>query len=191
MESMLCFGEEGEEGEVSILEYVEQHVQKLKAAYEKAGEKLQAKAKDREGDQTTTDDLPIGTLVLLRNCPLGRNKKQDAGGPKEYVVVERIDPDHYVYRVEPKHGSVDKRILKRINLNPISGPNNRDKEPFNTQGAKCQPEEDRSTAERSSDDLRRHQTRTTISYYMGQHHLAYQVVPPQDNAVILTDYHVH
>ena len=137
---------------MSIPEYVEQHVQKLKAAYEKAGEKLQAKAKDREGDQAATDDLPIGTIVLLRNRPLGRNKIQDAWGPKEYVVVERIDPDRYVYRVEPKDGSVDTRILNRINLNPIAGPNNRDREPFNIQGAKCQPVEDRSPAERSSDE---------------------------------------
>ena len=36
------------------------------------------------------DDLPIGTIVLLRNRPLGRNKIQDAWGPKENVVVERV-----------------------------------------------------------------------------------------------------
>ena len=108
---------------MSIPEYVEQHVQKLKAAHQKAGEKLQAKYKDREGDsdQTATDDLPIGTIVLLRFCPLGRNKIQDAWGPKEYVVVELVDPDCYVYRVEPKDGSVATRILNRINLNPKAG----------------------------------------------------------------------
>ena len=139
---------------MSTPEYVEQHVQKLKAAYEKAGEKLQAKAKDREGDsdQTATDDIPIGTIVLLRYRPLGRNKIQDPWGPKEYVLVECVDPNRSVYRVEPKDGSVATRILNHINLNPKTRPNNRDKEPFNKRGAKCQLVEDRSPAERSSDE---------------------------------------
>ena len=66
------------------------------------------------------------------------------------MVVERVDPDRYVYRVEPKDGSVTTCILNCINLNPKAVPNNRGKEPFNKQGAKCQPVEDRSAAERSS-----------------------------------------
>ena len=49
----------------------------------------------------------IFILAPIRNRTLGHNKIEDALGPKEYVVVERVDPDRYVYRLEPKDGSVD------------------------------------------------------------------------------------
>ena len=58
------------------------------------------KAKDHEGDQTATYDIPIGTIFLLHYRTLGLNKIQDAWRPKEYVIVERVNPDRYVYRVD-------------------------------------------------------------------------------------------
>jgi hypothetical protein len=135
---MLRLEEEGREDEVNIPEYVEQHSQRLKAVYEKAGEKLSAKAKEREGErkELATHDLPIGTIVLLRNRVLGRNKIQDTWGPKEYVVVKQVDPDRYVYQVEStREGTAvkDTRIVNRINVNPKSGPGNIDQRPLTFQ----------------------------------------------------------
>ena len=39
----------------------------------------------------------IFLLAPIRNRTLGHNKIEDAWGPKENVVVERVDPDRYVH----------------------------------------------------------------------------------------------
>lgn len=160
VDSMLRFEEEGREDKVNIPEYVEQHSQRLKAAYEKAGEKLRAKAKEREGErkELSTHDLPIGTIVLLRKRVLGRNKIQDAWGSKEYVVVKRVDPDRYVYQVESREGTAvkDTRIVNRINMNPKSGPCNIDQRPLTFQEDETVPvsreTDDNLRCESSSED---------------------------------------
>jgi hypothetical protein len=87
VDSMLRFEEEGRLDELNIPEYVEQHSQKLKAAYEKAGEKLRAKAKERKGEkkELATHDLLIGTIVLLRNRVLGRNKYRMLGDQRSML----------------------------------------------------------------------------------------------------------
>lgn len=96
LDSMLCFGEDGEEGELNITMYVEQRVQKLKATYE-----------ETSSEETATDQIfLLAPLFFYIVTHLGHNKIQDALEPNEFVVLERIDPDpdRYVYRVKPKDG---------------------------------------------------------------------------------------
>ena len=115
--SMLNFEEEADVC-VSTSEYVENHLQRMKAAYEKAGEKLGSAAEERESHQGNCDaqEIPVGATIYLRNRVMGRNKIQDAWGSKEYIVAKIVDRDRHIYQVVSKDGTDDTRIINRVNM---------------------------------------------------------------------------
>ena len=67
IDSMLNFEEEADVC-MSTSEYVENHLQRMKAAYEKGGEKLRSAAEERESHQGNCDaqEIPLGATVYLR-----------------------------------------------------------------------------------------------------------------------------
>lgn len=103
----------------SLTDYVEQHIERLRDAYRKAGEQLKQAARNRERTveaNSGADNLKPGTLVLIRNCVTGRNKIQDAWCEHDYEVIRQIDPEKYVYEIRRKDNPDDVRIVYRVHL---------------------------------------------------------------------------
>lgn len=103
----------------SLTDYVEQHIERLRDAYRKAGEQLKQAARNRERTveaNSGADNLKPGTLVLIRNRVTGRNKIQDAWCEHDYEVIRRIDPEKYVYEIRRKDNPDDVRIVNRVHL---------------------------------------------------------------------------
>jgi hypothetical protein len=69
----------------NVQEYVTEHFEKMKAAYRKAGERLEREAANRKelyDVKASEQNLDPGTLVFLRNHVKGRNKIQDKWNSK-------------------------------------------------------------------------------------------------------------
>ena len=97
--------------------WVKQHQQKLKDAAALARGKMQQKAENRckRNDVGVNDKgIPIGTRVLLRSHPLGRNKIADHWKATPYVVVSQ--PQQNVYEIQLADGTGP---LKRVTRTEI------------------------------------------------------------------------
>ena len=108
--------------EISKHEYISSHLQKMRLAYEKAGERLRAEAEKRSYGRNDTHGHQVleSTTVLLRNRVVGRNKIQDDWNSRKYVVVKRVDPEKHAYLVQPLCGKGEKRIENRMNIKPYT-----------------------------------------------------------------------
>jgi hypothetical protein len=108
---------EENESLVPVTNFVEQHVERLKEAYRKAGEQLERATQAKEKMVKVSGDsnaLEPGTAVLQRNRVIGRNKIQDALGEHEFIVLRRIDPEKHIYEVYRKDAPDDRRIVNRV-----------------------------------------------------------------------------
>ena len=106
-----------------ISEYVKMHTEKLKGAYELASKRLKNQAEEREKriKVTTSEYLPIGSTVLVRNRGvIGRNKIQDSWESRHYVIVRVVNEDGHSYEIAPEDGVGDHKIVNRVNLRPIA-----------------------------------------------------------------------
>lgn len=108
--------------EISKHEYISSHLQKMRLAYEKAGERLRTEAEKRSCGRNDTPGHQVleSTTVLLRNRVVGRNKIQDDWDSRKYVVVKRVDPEKHAYLVQPLYGKGEKRIENRMNIKPYT-----------------------------------------------------------------------
>ncbi|VDH90674.1 Hypothetical predicted protein [Mytilus galloprovincialis] len=101
------------------MKYVSEHLNKMKIAYEKAGEHLRKEAVLREKAHNTKASehkLGVGTRVLIRNRVQGRNKIQDKWNSLQYQVIKCLDSDRHVYLIEPIDKSGQPRVENRTNL---------------------------------------------------------------------------
>ena len=98
-------------------DWVEEHKQRLDAAFELAGQRLAKAAgirKDRHDRKGNDAPLEPGDRVFLRNRGvLGRNKIQDRWVAIPYRVEERMSPDSPLYRVQRVDGLGQPRIVHR------------------------------------------------------------------------------
>lgn len=100
IDSLLDLDEEGQKD--NHFQYVTQHLEKMKMAYRKAGERLQKEAISREAahkvkPKSSQQLLENGTQVLTRNRVQGRNKIQDKWNSSPFVVVKCLDPERHIY----------------------------------------------------------------------------------------------
>ncbi|KAK3107154.1 hypothetical protein FSP39_008273 [Pinctada imbricata] len=95
IDSMLDFDEESGSLTIPLSEYVEGHLNKMRMAYEKAGESLRSAARGREDcnyNNSKTHELPIGSTVYLQNRVIGRNKIQDAWESRNTKLSKLLIP---------------------------------------------------------------------------------------------------
>ena len=107
------------EGDDPVDEWVTDHYRRLRDAFQQASAKLQAEATRRQeahNVQAADTSLAIGSRVLLRNHPQGRNKMQDAWREQPYRVVQRPDPSGNVYIVAPDDGNGPPKTVNRSEL---------------------------------------------------------------------------
>ncbi|CAC5412822.1 unnamed protein product [Mytilus coruscus] len=100
-------------------QYVSEHLNKMKIAYEKAGELLSKEAVLREKAHNTKASehkLGVGTRVLIRNRVQCRNKIQDKWNSLQFQVIKCLDSDRHVYLIEPIDKSGQPRVENRTNL---------------------------------------------------------------------------
>lgn len=122
IDSLLDLDEEGQKD--NHFQYVTQHLEKMKMAYRKAGERLQKEAISREAahkvkPKSSQQLLENGTQVLTRNRVQGRNKIQDKWNSSPFVVVKCLDPERHIYLIEPLGKSGPRRVENRTNLQPL------------------------------------------------------------------------
>lgn len=68
------------------------------------------------------------TVVLVRNRGVvGRNKIQDSWEKRNFIVLRTVNEDGYIYEIAPIDGCGDSKIVNRVNLRPVSSP---EEEPF-------------------------------------------------------------
>lgn len=73
-------------------------------------------------------DVSRNRLVLLRNRGVvGRNKIQDSWEKRNFIVLRTVNEDGYIYEIAPIDGCGDSKIVNRVNLRPVSSP---EEEPF-------------------------------------------------------------
>ncbi|CAC5418358.1 unnamed protein product [Mytilus coruscus] len=94
-------------------EWVTQHFQTLKEAFELAMEETEQKALKRQQKlnvKVDNKELPIGCRIFLRNHPKGRAKIQDAWNDKPYRIIDKKDS---MYKVEPLIGRGESKYVHR------------------------------------------------------------------------------
>ncbi|CAC5386522.1 unnamed protein product [Mytilus coruscus] len=94
-------------------EWVAQHFQTLKEAFELATEETEQKVLKRQQKlnvKVDNKDLPIGCRIFLRNHPKGRAKIQDAWNDKPYRIIDKKDN---MYKVEPLIGRGESKYVHR------------------------------------------------------------------------------
>lgn len=109
------------------------HQKRLSDAHARAREYSEQKAAERiemQRDKIYCPQIEIGSLVYLRNRPLGRNKIQDAWGPTVFRVLDILGN---TYTVEPLEGGPTKRV-HRVDVRqcvslPVPAPRQRSKAP--------------------------------------------------------------
>lgn len=97
--------------------WVEQHQQKLRNAATLARERMDEKAANRckRNDVRANDHgIPIGSVVLLRNHPPGRNKITDHWQPTPFRVVSQ--PDTNVYEIQLVDGTGPSKRVTRTEI---------------------------------------------------------------------------
>ena len=96
--------------------WVAKHQETLRATGDIVRDNLDRAANRRKKtyDRDAREDiLPVGSKVLIRSRPLGRNKIQDAWHPEVYKIVQQ---DGDVYTIEPTEGRKVKKRLNRRDL---------------------------------------------------------------------------
>lgn len=128
IDSLLSLDSDMESGDIQT--YVTTHADRLKDAYELASRRLEEQAEEREKriKVNVREHLSPGTVVLVRNRGVvGRNKIQDSWEKRNFVVLRAVNEDGYIYEIAPIDGCGDSKIVNRVNLRPVSSP---EEEPF-------------------------------------------------------------
>ena len=104
----------------SMDEWVKAHQERMRVAYDLAGQQMQRAVESRRrhwGPPSKDADLLTGELVYVRNRGVaGRNKIQDLWLPVPHRVVGRLGPDKPVYTVVPVDSSRVPRNVHRSEL---------------------------------------------------------------------------
>ena len=117
IDSLFDFREDGDN--LDGLEYISEHLKRMRTAYEKAGEHLRKEAISREDAQSSRvsdHSLKVGTRVLIKNRVQGRNKIQDKWQSKQFIVLKCLDFSRNIYLIEPIDKSGPSRVENRTNL---------------------------------------------------------------------------
>lgn len=128
IDSLLSLDSDMKSGDIQT--YVTTHADRLKDAYELASRRLEEQAEEREKriKVNVREHLSPGTVVLVRNRGVvGRNKIQDSWEKRNFVVLRAVNEDGYIYEIAPIDGCGDSKIVNRVNLRPVSSP---EEEPF-------------------------------------------------------------
>jgi hypothetical protein len=165
----MLFDFEDEEQYAGHFQYVTEHLEKMKVAYRKAGERLQKEAVSREEahqvrPKQSQEPLDKGTKVLTRNRVQGRNKIQDKWNSSPYVIVKCLDPERHVYLIEPLDKSGPRRVENRSNLQPFNVRENRSSD------SDSSDEEDAAVLGYSGYRLLRRSNRSNIGRHTNPHH---------------------
>lgn len=75
------------------------------------------------------DTLPVGSRVVVRSRPLGRNKIQDAWHPEIYEIIQQ---EGDVYTIQPTEGRKVKKRLNRRDLKLLPPQDNEEPAPVTT-----------------------------------------------------------
>lgn len=110
------------DGEGSVEDWVQEHQERLRVAYDLAGRHLEEAAAKRAScqPQANAELLPVGTIVYRRNHVQGRNKIQDVWGPVKYRVVRCLDDEGRVYAICPVEGEGPVKNIHRTELRVCS-----------------------------------------------------------------------
>ena len=113
----LFLGEKDQEWRaVMPTQWLAEHLERLRVAHNKAGERLRsqaAKRKERHDNGKTTPDLKAGDLVITRHHIRGRNKIQDFWGERVYVVTKVPGPEGGPFVITPQDGiGSEKRVTR-------------------------------------------------------------------------------
>ena len=103
----------------SASEWLKKHQDRLRYAWEKAGEHIRTaaqKRKERNDSNVYAPDVKVWELVYVRKRVLGRNKIQDAWEPSMFTVTEVPIKDGGPYTVTPYGGQGVKKKVNRAEL---------------------------------------------------------------------------
>ena len=119
--------ESNEEPNSPVNDWLAAHNERLRYAWDKAGEHLLEAAQKRKAAHDTKaydPDVQTGDLVYLRKRVPGRNKIQDAWEPRMYIVAGIPTEDGGPYTVTPCDGSTEPRKVHRAEIQPcpVRGP---------------------------------------------------------------------
>ena len=106
-------------------EWLSAHQDRLRYAWEKAGERTQHAAQQRRAkhaERLFAPELSVGDLVYLRKRVLGRNKIQDAWEPTMYIVDKIPTADGGPYTIRRADGVGERRKVNRQEMQrcPVS-----------------------------------------------------------------------
>ena len=109
-------------------DWVQEHQHRLQTAFDLAGQRLAKAAgirKARHSQKGSDSPLQPGDRVVLRNRVIGRNKIQDRWAAIPYRIMERINPDSPLYRVQRIDGQGQPKVVHRtamLDINDIRAP---------------------------------------------------------------------
>ncbi|KAK0148239.1 Retrovirus-related Pol polyprotein from transposon 412 [Merluccius polli] len=107
----------------SVEDWVQEHQERLRVAYDLATQHLEGAAVKRahQQPQANADLLPVGTVVYRRNHVQGRNKIQDVWGLAKYRVVRCLDDMGRVYAISPldRAGPVKNIHRTELRVSPV------------------------------------------------------------------------
>lgn len=116
----LFLGEKDQEWRaVMPTQWLAEHLERLRVAHDKAGERLKsqaAKRKERQDKGRTTPDLKTGDLVITRQHIRGRNKIQDFWGQRVYVVTRVPGPEGGPFVITPQDGIGEEKRVTRTEI---------------------------------------------------------------------------
>jgi len=106
-----------DQSDIPSNDWIFHHNKKMREMMKLATENTEKNAqirKDRYNANTQEHVIPVGTIVLLRNHPLGRNKIQDHWNSTPYKVLK--SSDNNVYVIQLADGSGDKKTITRTEI---------------------------------------------------------------------------
>ena len=110
-----------ESSDRNVSEWLSAHRNRLRYAWEKAGERTLHAAnirKERHDQRLCATPVNIGDLVYLRKRVQGRNKIQDAWEPTMFIVKEIPLHDGQPYTVKRSDGDGEERKVNRQEIQP-------------------------------------------------------------------------
>ncbi|KAL8614109.1 hypothetical protein ACOMHN_026326 [Nucella lapillus] len=115
----LFLGEQSEGGERMPAEWLKEHLKRLRAAHDKAGEQIRAEAakrKERHDQGRQVSDLRPNDLVVTKQHYRSRCKIQDFSGERVYVVTQIPGPEGRPYTIRPRDGLDGKKKVTRTEI---------------------------------------------------------------------------